>query len=157
MADDHDTHLFDDLSREDDLGLVVKGHLHLEHQITEFIQVFMATPARCDWARVGFAAKLEIALGLGLPVHLRGPLEAVAKLRNVLAHNLQYSQSRVDAVALYNGLPPRLHARAKETYLKIRGAELRPSKLTNRDLLVILLLSVRQAIQAEVSRVRGAA
>jgi len=151
-SSDLDKLFFDDLTREDDLGLVVKAHLHIEHQLAEFISGFMKARSNCDWSRVGFTAKLEVALGLGLPLHLRKPIEAVGKLRNSFAHNLQYSQSEVDAVALYNGLPARLHAGVKETYKAIRGAELKPSKLTNRDLLVIVLLNLRQAIQAEAVR-----
>jgi hypothetical protein len=103
MSSDVDKLFFDDLTREDDLGLVVKAHLHIEHQLAEFIQLSMPSRERCDWTRVGFAAKLEIALGLGLPDQLRKPLEAVGKLRNSFAHNLNYSQAQVDAVALYNG------------------------------------------------------
>jgi hypothetical protein len=157
MSTDPDTLFFEDLAREDDLGLVVKAHLHIEHQIAEFVQTFMQCPEKCDWTRVGFAAKLEIALGLGLPHHLRKPLEAVGKLRNSFAHDLNYSQAQVDAVALYNGLPARLHSGVKETYRRLRGVELKPSKLSNRDLLVIMLLNLRQAIQAEVQRARSAA
>jgi hypothetical protein len=157
VSSDADQQFFEDLNREDDLGLVVKAHLHIEHQLAEFIQVSMPSPDRCDWTRVGFAAKLEIALGLGLPEHLRKPLEAVGKLRNSFAHNLRYSQAQVDAVALYNGLPARLHTGVKETYRALRGADLKPSKLSNRDLLVIMLLNLRQAVQAEVVRARGAA
>ena len=156
MSTDADKLFFDDLNREDDLGLVVKAHLHIEHQLTEFIQVSMPSPEKCDWTRVGFAAKLEVALGLGLPNQLRKPLEAIGKLRNAFAHNLNYSQAQVDAVALYNGLSARFHAGVKETYRKIRGAELKPSRLSNRDLLVIMLLTLRQAIQAEVQRARAA-
>jgi hypothetical protein len=157
MSTDADKLFFDDLTREDDLGLVVKAHLHIEHQLAEFIQLSMPNPEKCDWTRVGYAAKLEIAIGMGLPDQLRKPLEAVGKLRNSFAHNLNYSQSQIDAVALYNGLPARLHAGVKETYRRIRGEELKPSKLSNRDLLVIMLLNLRQAIQAEVQRARGAA
>ncbi len=157
MSSDADKLFFDDLTREDDLGLVVKAHLHIEYQLAEFIQLSMPSPEKCDWARVGFAAKLEVALGLGLPDQLRKPLEAIGKLRNSFAHNLSYSQAQVDAVALYNGLPARLHAGVKETYRRIRGSELKPSKLSNRDLLVIMLLNLRQAIQAEVQRARGGA
>lgn len=155
MSDESDQLFFDDLAREDDLGLVVKAHLHIEHQIAEYISAYMPAPTECDWSRVGFAAKLEVALGLGLPVHLRKPLEAVGKLRNSFAHNLQYSQAEVDAIALYNGLPVRLHAGVKETYRRIRGAELKPGNLSNRDLLVIVLLNLRQAIRAEVIKRNG--
>jgi len=93
-ADDPTEQLFyDDLAREDDLGLVVKAHLHIEHQLAEFIASFMDSSENCDWSRVGYAAKLELALGLGLPRHLRKPLEAVGKLRNSFAHNLHYSRA----------------------------------------------------------------
>ena len=152
MTPDADMLFFEDLAREDDLGLVVKAHLHIEHQLSEFISAYMSASDNCDWSRVGFAAKLEVALGLGLPIHLRKPLEAVGRLRNSFAHNLTYSQAEVDAVALYNGLPAMLHAEVKEKYKQLRGAELRPSKLSNRDLLVIVLLNLRQAIQASVAR-----
>jgi hypothetical protein len=157
MPTDLDQQFFNDLTREDDLGLVVKAHLHIEHQLADFIQTAMSSPDKCDWTRVGFAAKLEIALGLGLPEHMRKPLEAVGKLRNAFAHNLRYSQAQVDAAALYNGLPALLHAGVKETYRSLRGADLKPSSLSNRDLLVIMLLSLRQAIRAEVVRGRSAA
>jgi|GEM_PF-6249573 len=155
MSDETDQLFFDDLAREDDLGLVVKAHLHIEHQILKYIEAYMSAHSDCDWSRVGFAAKLEIALGLGLPTHLRKPLVAVGKLRNLFAHNLQYSLAEFNAIALHNGLQPPLHAGVKESYKSIRGAELKPSELSNRDLLVIVLLNLRQAIRAEVIKRHG--
>ena len=150
MTDPFEAQFYQDLAREDDLGLVVKAHLHIEHQLLEFISLHLPYKERCDWSRIGYAAKVDLALALGLPDTLRKPLVAIGTLRNEFAHNLSYSQASVDAVALYNGLPALLHSGVKESYRLVKGVDLKPRKVSNRDLLVILLINIRQAVRAAV-------
>lgn len=53
----------DDLQREDDVGLVLRGHLHVEHQLIELASVLLPFAARCDWGRISYRTKVEFAHG----------------------------------------------------------------------------------------------
>jgi hypothetical protein len=40
-----------DLQREDDVGLVLRGHLHVEHQLIELISALLPFANDCDWGQ----------------------------------------------------------------------------------------------------------
>lgn len=146
-----------DLAREDDVGLVMKAHLHIEHQLMEFIELHMPFKERCDWQRVSYAGKVELALAFGIREELRKPLALVGKLRNDFAHNLGARLEEFDSLAMFNGLPPLLHEGTKRSYERVRGTPFKPSSFDRRDLLVLILLNIRQAVKAAVEHRKGEA
>jgi hypothetical protein len=146
-----DSKFFQDLQREDDVGLVLLGHIHLEHQLIELISAVLPYPDRCDWQRVNYATKVAFAHACGLPERLRDPLTKIGKLRNDFAHSLDADLSRESVMALYNGLPELYQSTLKESYRAMGlGAFPGPAKLPPRDLLVLIMLNIRQAIKAGV-------
>ena len=154
--DSTDTKFIQDLQREDDVGLVLLGHIHIEHQLIELISEVLPFPERCDWQKINYATKVAMAHSCGLPERLRDSLRKIGKLRNDFAHNLDASISKADVLSLYNGLPEFDREAMKASYHSMgRGSFPGPSKLPPRDLLVLIILSVRQAIKAGVVTLRG--
>jgi hypothetical protein len=139
-----------DISRDDDVGLVIKAHLHIEHQLMEFIELHMPFKERCDWQRISFAGKVELALAFGLREELRKPLALVGKLRNDFAHNLNARLEEFDSLAMFNGLPPLLQKEIKHSYKKVKGIPFQPGRFDRRDILVLILINIRQAVKAAV-------
>ena len=147
-----------DLQREDDVGLVLLGHLHIEHQLIELISCVLPFPDRCDWNRISYSAKVSIAHSCGLPEQLRPVLNRFGKIRNDFAHQLDASLSKNSVLGLYNSLPSLHQEVTKDTYKAMGLGNLSaPSSLPARELVVLLLLIVRQAITAAVRTLRGAA
>jgi hypothetical protein len=46
------------LQREDDIGLVIRGHLHVERQLIELASSILPFAARCDWDDVSIIENL---------------------------------------------------------------------------------------------------
>jgi hypothetical protein len=77
------------LTKEDDLGTVVRAHIHIEHELHDFI--FFAAPARDHLKstdKMEFSEKVTLALVLGLKSNLKPSLNAAGNLRNDFAHKL---------------------------------------------------------------------
>ena len=144
-----------DLQREDDVGLVLRGHLHVEHQLIELASAFLPFGARCDWGKISYRAKVEFAYGCALPEDLKDLLERLGSIRNGFAHTLNASLSKQLVLDLYNSLSVRLRDGLKVSYKAMGIGDLTsPSSLESRDLLILIFLGSRQAIKAAVHAVR---
>jgi hypothetical protein len=95
------------LQREDDVGLVLRGHLHVEHQLIELPSALLPVAERCDWGKISYRAKVELAYGCGLPKDLKELLERLGSMRNGFAHTLDVSLSKQSVLDLYNSLSVR--------------------------------------------------
>jgi hypothetical protein len=144
-----------DLQREDDVGLVLRGHLHIEHQLIELASALLPVAERCDWGKISYRAKVELAYGCGLPKDLKEPLERLGSVRNGFAHTLNVSLSKQSVLDLYNSLSVRLQDGLKVSYRAMGLGELAsPSSIEPRDLLTLVYLNALQAIKAAVHQLR---
>jgi hypothetical protein len=152
---DTDQQFMADLQREDDVGLVLRGHLHVEHQLIEIASVLLPFAARCDWGKISYRAKVEFAYGCGLPEDLKDLLERLGAIRNGFAHTLNVSLPKQSVLDLYNSLSVRLRDGLKISYRAMGLGELAgPSSLEPRDLLTLIFLIARQATKAEIHTLR---
>jgi hypothetical protein len=77
------------LSKEDDLGVVIRAHIHIEHELYDFMYFAAPSPDQLkDVDEIPFRQKVDVALVLGLNATLKPALNAVGKLRNDFAHRL---------------------------------------------------------------------
>ena len=153
--DDIDNQFYEDLIREDDLGLVLRGQLHIEHQLIELCSLFMPCADRCDWGSISYKAKVELAYGVGLSEELKDLFLKIGALRNGFAHNLDAAVDAKAILNLYNGLPTVIAGAIKECYRQQYKSELTaPSRMPARDLLVLILLCARQSAKAAIHLAR---
>ena len=144
--------LFTDLKREDDVGLVIRGHLHVENQLIDFISHTLLHPEKCDWEKIGYSGKVELALACGLPDGMRTILEKLGELRNDFANNLDATIDPKWVLNTYNSLSLQLKKDLEKSYKKMDLGRLsQQSTLDTRDLLVLIFLSVRQGVHAVTS------
>src|SRR5690242_18238580 len=137
--DDLNNRFLSDLQREDDVGLVLLGHLHIEHQLIELISCVLPFPERCGWGKLSYSNKVSLAHACGLSERLKSTLGRIGKLRNDFAHNLGASLAKDNVLALYNGLPTLYQNGVKDTYRVMGLGELTsPAKLPPRDLLILI-------------------
>ena len=154
---DPDQQFIDDLQREDDVGLVLRGHLHIEHQLVEMLSEFLPFADRADWGMVNYRAKVEMAYAAGLPEDLKKLLERIGALRNGFAHTLSSSVTKEMALNLYNSLSDLYRRGLKESYKAMDMGEFgSPASLEPRDLLTLVFIQARQAIKAAVFVLREA-
>jgi hypothetical protein len=154
---DVDSQFIADLQREDDLGLVVRGHLHIEHQLIELAAARLPFASRIDWNEISFRAKLEIAYACGLPEDRKKLISSLNSLRNKFAHRLDATIHKADVVGIYNALSSNIRETIKGAHQKMGlGAFPGPASLEPRDLLIHLFISARQATKAAADSLRTA-
>jgi hypothetical protein len=93
------------LEGEDDLGAVVRAHIHIEHELQELI--FFAAPCPSQLKRfedMEFSEKVQLALVLGLNPELKGALSAAGTLRNKFSHKLDMKLTKDHARDLISKL-----------------------------------------------------
>lgn len=102
--------LADALKSEDDLGKVIRGHIHVEHELQQVI--FFAAP-RPDQLprRQRFTDKIQLASVLGLNPDFAKPLNAANDLRNDFAHRLDTKLTKEVASKLIAALSPAMKER----------------------------------------------
>ncbi len=145
-----------DLQREDDVGLVKRGLLHVEHQLIELATTRLPFASRVDWNEISFRAKLEIAYACGLPEDRKKLISSLNSLRNKFAHRLDATISKAEFVKIYNNLPSNIRETIKGTHqLMGLGVFPGPASLDPRDLLIHLFMSARQATKAAADRLRN--
>ncbi len=84
---------------EDELGLVIKGHLFVEFVINQIILKRCKSPKEIlnDSRAYPFSVKLQIVYSMGLmpnPIHQN--IRKINRIRNELAHNLNIDYKKVD-------------------------------------------------------------
>jgi hypothetical protein len=86
------------LRSEDDLGLVVRAHIHIEYELNQFIKICL--PNHEELGRMEYSGRVRLALACGLRSSLKRPLKAIGKLRNDFAHQLgtTITEERVNTI-----------------------------------------------------------
>ena len=140
------------MGAEDDLGLVVRGHIHVEHELREFIKV--AIPKPDELGRMEYSGRVRLALACGLRSNLKAPLNAVGKLRNDFAHQLgmNLTAERVDNI--YNSMDKHDKDATLYSYSVITPGS-GPEAFNPRARMVMLFLCLWAPIVAETRDRRG--
>lgn len=76
---------------EQEIGLILKGHLFVEYVLNEIIRKRLISPDAilADHRSYTFSVKLQMVYSIGcLPTHLYANIKRINRLRNCLAHNL---------------------------------------------------------------------
>jgi hypothetical protein len=71
----------DDLAGQDDLGVVVRCHLRVEHELIGYIGAQLVD-AKALGEALDYSQKVRLALALGLDPSLKSALNGVGSIRN---------------------------------------------------------------------------
>ena len=82
MNSPQDELLYRDLTREDDVGLVLRGLLHIEYQLIEIANAVLPFGERCAWGKFPYQVKVEFAFACGLPREVRSVLLKLGNARD---------------------------------------------------------------------------
>ncbi|MEZ0315833.1 MAG: hypothetical protein ACAH10_02980 [Methylophilaceae bacterium] len=80
------------LSSEDDLGVVVRVHLHIEQQLNLIIEGLVPHPKSLP--RLRFEQKIKLAIALGLNQDFFEPLKKIGDIRNSFSHDIKAKLTR---------------------------------------------------------------
>lgn len=94
------------LDGDDELIVIVRGHLYLEHVLIAFLTEALRYPEAVKFRRIPYPLKVDLCAALGVvPKDIVPVLIKVNELRNKVAHNLNYEFTEQDKRDLYNCYP----------------------------------------------------
>lgn len=71
-------------------GIIIRGHIVVERQLIRAIEMSVDKPSEFDPERLTFSNKLMVAHMLGISDLFKVELKSLNKLRNQVAHSLQF-------------------------------------------------------------------
>jgi hypothetical protein len=149
------------LQGEDDLGMVVRAHIHIEHEVREFILAAAPKPKHVDFSTMTYASAVRLALVLGLDDSFQPALTKLGSLRNKFSHRLNMKLGDEEATGLYAALSETAKLAAEHSYSKLRADSSdgeRPEHfgaLPSRDRVILCVVSLRGGILVELARAAG--
>lgn len=136
------------LQGEDELGVVVRAHIHIEAMLIALIDALLVSPKHIEKMSLDYSQKVRLAIALGLLPQYESPLLALGTLRNAFAHRpgTSLSKSRVDS--LYSSLSSEdkeiVQASHQMTRKKVPEAKVpRFSALGPKDQFILIAVALR--------------
>jgi hypothetical protein len=105
------------LNKEDDLGMVIRTHIHIEHWLERYL--CLCVPLYEEYkTRITpeYESKINLALAMGLEPELKPILKALGTLRNRFAHQPDQTLKANDVDNLYKTLSPSQKQLLQKTY-----------------------------------------
>lgn len=91
-----------DLNREDELGKVIRAHLHIENIVDRLLEMEFKKPDVLKQLHLDYNDRVLLLQAFGYTEMLTRPLAAFGNLRNAVAHNLSSSLTEDKMQSLYN-------------------------------------------------------
>jgi hypothetical protein len=134
------------LGNEDELGIVVRAHIHIEHELREFVTLAAPNPEALKFSEMDFEGTVRLALVLGLDPELKPPLNAAGSLRNKFSHRLEMKLGEQEVNNLFAALTPDKKKTMQQTYNTImekrHGRKLHDAPVRDRiEMFFIMLFS----------------
>jgi len=148
------------LSGEDELGVVVRAHIHVEAILQQLLDLFVSNPKHLEKMDLDFAQRVHLAVAIGLKEEYASPLLSLGTLRNAFAHRLDTTLTEGRVNNLYDTLSgnakTKVHAAYERTKQQMNRTGPSFSKLGPKErfilisvvLRAVLLIAVRHAAQA---------
>ena len=113
--------LADDLSREDEMGMVVRAHIRVESLLIQTVDCLVLRPNLLPKLNLDYDQYVTLALALGLKEQFGPPLRVLGKLRNDFAHKLNTSLTKQSANNFYKSFGADDKRDVQACFERIRG------------------------------------
>lgn len=162
IAEEDAAAFYQDLQREDMLGVVIRGAIHIENQLNGIIEENLVAPSELKDMRLGYADRISLAVALGVSADFKPPLKALGTIRNNFAHRLDIEISDAQAKGLYDAFKPDDKSKIQQIYdrTNVRLGKPRPRKFANsdpKDRVIFCIIVLRGALivaRAQARRTR---
>jgi hypothetical protein len=101
---------------EDDLGAVIRAHLYVEAKLIQWLEEAVENVEALNAMKLDYGRRVNMALALGLDLELGRPLKALGKIRNDLAHKLNFSLTQSNVGEFFNSCGNRERAIIRASY-----------------------------------------
>ncbi len=101
MTELTDDQFHEDLQSEDELGAVIRGHLHIEHALNELLRRQVPAFESLKKLKLEYESKVILAIAMGLNMDHENPLKCIGHIRNKYAHRPGFKLTKSDTINLY--------------------------------------------------------
>jgi|GEM_PF-6369534 len=77
------------LLHENEIGRVILTHIYIEQKINTFLGVALVNSKYLEPIKLDYFGKIHLAICLGFPENLKGPLASLGSIRNDFAHKIE--------------------------------------------------------------------
>jgi hypothetical protein len=143
---------------EDELGVVVRAHIHIEAQLVDLLGLLVIDVTYLERMNLDFSQQVNLAVALGLDPDQAPTLSALGKLRNAFAHRLdtELSESRVNN--LYEALSARGKEIVQEAYDRTNAQMSQDGpafgKLSPKTRFVLIAIPLRSILLTAIREIR---
>jgi len=99
-----DDQFLDSLRGEDELGAVVRAHIHIEARLSQVLEALTPHPKHLPNLR--YEQRLRLAVALGLNEQILAPLKILGEIRNDFGHRLEVKLTQGMVDKLFNSFAP---------------------------------------------------
>jgi hypothetical protein len=151
-----------DLQGQDELGVVIRAHIHIEAHLNELVEKLVAEKERLKKANLEYHQLVHLAIALGLKEEHAGPLLALGNLRNTFAHQIDTALTKDRVDALYKSFSPSDKELAQHVYvktnkqLKVNESSRSLRDLDPKDQFVLLATAIRGMLRAAIAQLEEA-
>lgn len=142
------------LAAEDELGIVVRAHIHIEASLNDFIDAIIPFPDQLP--RFQYEARLRLACALGLRQDHFEALKLLGDIRNAFSHKLTAKLTSAMIDQLYSKLPPDTQSFAVQIYEVInrKRTETGPEfdRLPPKDRFVLISVILKSFVAVEAHK-----
>lgn len=76
------------LLNENEIGRVILTHIHIEQKINTYLDVALVNAKYLEPIKLDYFGKVHLAICIGYPENLKGPLVSLGNIRNDFAHKI---------------------------------------------------------------------
>lgn len=144
---------------EDELGVVVRAHIHIEAKLLELLELVVADPEYLERMDLDFGQRVNLAVALGLKSEHAPALSALGTLRNAFAHRLdaQLSEDRVNNLyaALSAGDKEIVQLAYYRTNTQLGKSDAPPfKKLSPKERFILISVALRAMLMTAIREIR---
>ncbi|MCG6232253.1 hypothetical protein [Vibrio furnissii] len=148
------------LDNEDELGSVIRVHLHIEYYVNELLKLLAVEPQSILSMKLDYSSKLDLLVALGVDEQTKPMLFQLGRLRNKFAHDLGYQLNNDNVGALYDKLPSAqkqlLHTCYKKVSCKSDGVNDKSyAALLPKSKFTLIAIVIRRHLITLVEKIDG--
>ena len=129
-----DEKFHDALRGEDELGVVIRAHIHIESRLMNLMELFFSAPEHLSKLALEYEQMVMLAVACGLNLEFASPLRVLGKIRNRFAHKLDSSLDKQQVRNLYEAFSPTNKQVIQQAYRNTEDQVAEPTKEKFEDL-----------------------
>ncbi len=148
------------LNHEDDLGAVIRVHLHIEHHVNQLLELLVPFPEDLKSVKLDYDNRVKLLSALRIKPESTKVLSALGTMRNKFAHNLNYKLDKSNVKNLYETIGSSDKEILQRVYSNLRKKDehkdLEPFKsLLPKEQFIVIAVLIRRMVLRMINEVEN--